>query len=63
MLTMPDPVEPFALSLLKEYQRGKTVEALSRETGIAAERIEMRLKAAAAHIREHPQIAARLQDG
>jgi len=63
MLTMPDPVEPFALSLLKEYQRGKTVEALSRETGITAERIEMRLKAAAAHIREHPQIAARLQDG
>jgi hypothetical protein len=60
-MTIPDP-EPYALYLLKEYQRGKTVEGLSRETGITAERIEMRLKAAAAYIREHPWIAERLQD-
>jgi hypothetical protein len=56
------PVEPFALSLLKEYQSGKTVEALSREMGIPAERIEMRLKAAAAYLREHPQIDAGSSD-
>jgi hypothetical protein len=63
MLSIPGPVEPFALHLLREYQRGKTVEGLSLETGIPLERIEMRLRAAAAHIREHPQIAAGLQDG
>ena len=62
MITIPDPVEPFALSLLKACQGGKTVEGLSRETGISAERIEMRLKAAAAYVREHPRITAR-QDG
>ena len=58
-----DPaVEPFALGLLKEYRRGKTVEALSREMGIPAERIEMRLKVAAAYLREHPQTEARISD-
>ncbi len=39
-------VEPFAVYLLKEHQKGKTVEVLSRETGIPVERIEMRLRAA-----------------
>jgi hypothetical protein len=56
-------VEPFALSLLRQHQSGKTVEALSVETGIPAERIEMRLKAAAAYLREHPRIDARISNG
>jgi len=62
-MSADQPIEPFALCLLKEYQSGKTVEALSRETGIPAERIEIRLEAAAAHLRKHPRIAARPQDG
>ena len=58
-----DPlVEPFALSLLKEYQRGKSVESLSREMGIPAERIKMRLKVATAYLRERLQIDARISD-
>jgi hypothetical protein len=42
---------PFALELLKEHRNGKSVEELSRETGIPAERIEMRLAAAAAFLK------------
>ncbi len=56
------PSEPFALRLLKEYQRGKPVETLSLETGIPPERIEMRLKAATAYRKEHPQVDARIPD-
>jgi hypothetical protein len=41
---------PFALELLEEHRHGKTVEELSRETGIPADRIEMRLRAAAAFL-------------
>ena len=42
---------PFALELLKEHRNGKSVEELSRETGIPAERIEMRLAAATAFLK------------
>ncbi len=42
---------PFALELLEEHRNGKSVEELSRETGIPAERIEMRLRAAAAFLK------------
>ncbi len=44
------PAEPFALDLLKEYQHGKSVEALSREAGIPIERINVRLRAAALYM-------------
>ena len=44
------PAEPFAVYLLKEHQKGKAVETLSRETGIPAERIEMRLRAASVYL-------------
>ena len=40
-------LKPFALQLLEEHRNGKSVEELSRETGIPAERIGMRLSAAA----------------
>jgi hypothetical protein len=40
-------VKPFAVELLKEYRNGKSVEELSHETGIPAERIDIRLRAAA----------------
>jgi hypothetical protein len=42
--------EPFALQLLEQHRRGKTIEQLARETGIPAERIEMRLNAATAYL-------------
>ena len=42
--------KPFAVLLLEECRKGKSVEQLSRETGIPAERIEMRLIAAAAYL-------------
>ena len=41
---------PFAIQLLEQHQNGKTVEQLSRDTGIPAERIEMRLNAATAFV-------------
>jgi hypothetical protein len=37
---------PFALQLLEQHWNGKTVEQLSRETGIPSDRIKMRLNAA-----------------
>ncbi len=42
---------PFAVKLLEEHRSGKSVEELSRETGIPAERIEMRLRAAATFLK------------
>jgi hypothetical protein len=42
---------PFAVELLEEHRNGKSVEELSRETGIPAERIEMRLRAAATFLK------------
>ena len=39
---------PFAIQLLEQHQNGKTVEQLSRETGIPVDRVEMRLNAATA---------------
>lgn len=42
--------KPFAIQLLEQHQNGKSVEELSRDTGIPVERIEMRLKAAKAHL-------------
>jgi hypothetical protein len=44
-------VQPFAIQLLEQHQKGKTVEELSRDTGIPAERIEIRLNAATAYMR------------
>ncbi len=48
-------LKPFALQLLEEHRNGKTVEQLSRETGIPADRIEMRLKAAVAYLERLPK--------
>jgi hypothetical protein len=55
--------EPFAVHLLGEYQRGKTVEQLSRDTGIPIERIEMRLKAATAHVQRAPGVFVSIRGG
>ena len=41
---------PFAIQLLEQHQNGKTVEQLSRETGIPVDRVEMRLNAATARV-------------
>ena len=43
--------KPFAIQLLEQYRKGKTVEQLSRDTGIPSERIEMRLNVATAYVR------------
>jgi hypothetical protein len=42
--------KPFAIQLLEQHQKGKTVEQLSRDTGIPADRIEMRLNVATAYV-------------
>ena len=42
--------KPFAIQLLEQHSSGKTAEQLARETGIPVERIEMRLRAAMAHL-------------
>ena len=44
-------VTPLAVELLEAYRNGKSVEELSSETGIPADRIEVRLRAAAAFLR------------
>ena len=46
---------PFAVELLEEHRNGKSVEELSRETGIPADRIEMRLKAAATFLKRNSE--------
>ena len=44
------PAIPLALQLLEQHWTGKTVEQLSRETGIPSDRIEMRLNAAEVYL-------------
>lgn len=44
------PAIPFALQLLEQHWNGKTVEQLSRETGIPSDRVEMRLNAAEVYL-------------
>ena len=44
------PATPPALQLLEQYWNGKTIEQLSRETGIPADRVGMRLSAAEAYL-------------
>ncbi len=46
--------EPFALRLYREFLQGKSIAELSGESGIPVERIESRLRAAAAHIWARP---------
>ena len=41
--------EPFALQLFREFLDGKSIAELSGESGIPADRIERRLRAAALH--------------
>lgn len=41
--------EPFAIEIYRRYLNGETVEALSVELQIPVERIEQRLRAAAAY--------------
>ena len=43
---------PVALQLLEEHWNGKTVEQLSRETGIPSDRVEMRLNAAEVYLQQ-----------
>ncbi len=40
-------MRPFAFDLFDEFLRGRSIDSLSRETGIPSDRIEMRLRAAA----------------
>ncbi len=42
--------EPFALQLFEEHRNGKSVKQLARETGIPADRVKVRLKAATAYL-------------
>lgn len=46
----PALATPFALELYRRHLRGDTVENLSLELGIPKERIQLRIRAAAAHI-------------
>ncbi len=47
--------EPFALELYRRFQKGETVQQLSAELQISAERIEQRLKAAAVYLKRQQQ--------
>ena len=42
--------KPFAIQLLEQHQKGKTVEQLSRETGLPVDRIEMNLNLATEYV-------------
>jgi hypothetical protein len=42
--------QPFALELYRRYLGGDTIENLSLELGIPKQRVELRIRAAAAHI-------------
>jgi hypothetical protein len=50
-------VKPFAVELYEEYLSGKTAEQLALETGIPVERIQARLRAAAAFQKPTPAAA------
>lgn len=41
--------EPFAMQLYRRYRGGETIQQLSSELAIPAERIRQRIEAAAAH--------------
>ena len=49
--------EPFAVVIYRGYLDGKTVEQLSTDFGISIERIEQRLRAAAAYLQRNPILA------
>lgn len=50
--------EPFALQIYRRVLNGETVQQLSAELGIPKERIERRLRAAAAYYRRRLRQAA-----
>jgi DNA-directed RNA polymerase sigma subunit (sigma70/sigma32) len=50
--------EPLAVLIYRRYLDGKTVEQLSADFGISRERIEQRLRAAAAYLARRPSLAA-----
>ncbi|HVX64980.1 MAG TPA: sigma factor-like helix-turn-helix DNA-binding protein [Bryobacteraceae bacterium] len=50
--------EALAVELYRRYLGGETIEQLSAELGISAERIRQRLDAAAAHLVRKGQRAA-----
>ena len=50
--------EPFAMEIYRRYVNGATVEELSVDLGIPVERIEQRLRAAAAYSERHEDLAA-----
>ncbi len=55
---MTRPFEPFAVELYKRYLNGETIDELSAELGIPADRITMRIQAAAEYVRRRQESAA-----
>ncbi len=51
-------LEPFAIQIYRKYLEGATVEKLAAEYGISAERIEVRLRAAADYLSRRFKTAA-----
>jgi DNA-directed RNA polymerase specialized sigma24 family protein len=51
-------LEPFAMEIYRRYLNGETVERLSKDLGIPVDRIEQRLRAAAAYSARHRDRAA-----
>jgi DNA-directed RNA polymerase specialized sigma24 family protein len=51
-------LEPLAMEIYRRYLNGETVEELSLDLGIPTERIEQRLRAAAAYLERHEDLAA-----
>lgn len=44
--------KPLAVELYEAYQQGASIEELSRQTGIAAARVEQRVRAAAEFLKD-----------
>ena len=49
--------QPFAVEIYWRFMQGETVEQLAEKLGIPAERIEQRIRAAAAYVERHKQAA------
>lgn len=49
--------EPLALQIYRRFLNGDTIAQLAEEMGISAERIEIRIRAAARHCARSPEMA------
>ena len=51
-------LRPFALEIYRRFRNGETIQQLSIELGIPADRVEQRIRAAAAYLKRNAKVAA-----